>query len=287
MLRGLYTAASGIAAQQRRHDAITNDIANVNTPGYKQTTTAFRSFPELMVAFTNVEEQKKSDIGSLNLGVLAEENVAYMKQGGLFQTNRMTDFAIMSDITVPEMVFNEAGKFVDDSGKTTFQPQAFFTISDFDTGEQAFTRGGHLISDPNGYLTTGDGSRVLGADGEPIQLPDGVTMEELSITPDFRLINSKTSEEVGQFLISRIDNPNELVRAGDGKFTLAGRATATPVAAGERVEIRQGYIESSNVDATQSMVNMMAATRAYEANQKVIQFYDRSLDKAVNEVGKL
>jgi len=59
------------------------------------------------------------------------------------------------------------------------------------------------------------------------------------------------------------------------------------MAAADRVEVRQGYIERSNVDAAQSMVDLMAAQRAYEANQKVIQFYDKSLDKAVNEVGKV
>ena len=104
-------------------------------------------------------------------------------------------------------------------------------------------------------------------------------------------------------LLSRVDNPNRLVREGNGVYRInpgdEGTVTALTDRNGERNEelgalvdnhqavLRQGYLEQSNVDPAQSMVELNTALRAYEANQKMVQYYDRSLDKAVNEVGKV
>ncbi|TYP75691.1 flagellar hook-basal body protein [Paenibacillus methanolicus] len=284
MLRGLYTAAAGMTAQQRRHDAVTNNISNINTPGYKQSNAVTRSFPEMMIALT--EGNNKTPIGRLNTGVFAEESLSVQLQGDLMQTNRSSDFAIMSDIELPGVAFDESGKSVSEDGEVTYQPQAFFTVQDA-SGETTYTRGGRFTVDDQGYLTTSDGSQVLGQGGNPIQLAPDQSMDKLTVTSDFRLVDPMTGEQVGQFMLSRIDNPNNLVRVGNGKFALQGDEQAQVVGAGERVELRQGYLERSNVDSAQSMVDLMSAMRAYEANQKVIQFYDRSLDKAVNEVGRV
>jgi flagellar basal-body rod protein FlgG len=193
----------------------------------------------------------------------------------------------MSDIQVPGIQFDQSGKNVSPDGAVTFQPQAFFTVQDAN-GEQRYTRDGKFTLDEQGYLTMADGSRVLGTNGAPIQLPPGMSMDQLTVTPEHRLVNPATNTAVGQFLITRVDNPNELVREGDGKFRYIGDGSdVRPLNPGDRVEVRQGYIERSNVDSAQSMVDLMSAMRAYEANQKVIQFYDRSLDKAVNDVGRV
>ncbi|MFC4100387.1 flagellar hook-basal body protein [Paenibacillus xanthanilyticus] len=284
MLRGLYTAAAGMTAQQRRHDAVTNNISNINTPGYKQSNAVTRSFPEMMIALT--EGNSKTPIGRLNTGVFAEESLSVQLQGDLMQTNRSSDFALMSDIELPGVAFDESGKSVSEDGEVTYQPQAFFTVQDA-SGETTYTRGGRFTVDDQGYLTTGNGSQVMGQDGNPIRLAPDQSMDKLTVTSDFRLVDPLTGEQVGQFMISRINNPNNLVRAGNGQFALQGDEQAQVVGAGERVELRQGYLERSNVDSAQSMVDLMSAMRAYEANQKVIQFYDKSLDKAVNEVGRV
>ncbi|MBB3110528.1 flagellar basal-body rod protein FlgG [Paenibacillus phyllosphaerae] len=284
MLRGLYTAAAGMIAQQHRHDTVTNNIANINTPGYKQTNAVTRSFPEMMIALN--EGKNKTSVGRLNTGVLAEESIAMQLQGDLMQTNRSSDFAIMSDIEVPGVAFDDSGKSVSEDGEVTYQPQAFFTVQD-PSGEMRYTRGGRFSVNDQGYLVTGDGSTVLGQNGAPIQLPANASMDQYTVTSDFRLVNPVTGQQAGQLLISRVDNPNNLVRVGNGKFALEGDEAAQTLTAGERVEVRQGYLERSNVDSAQSMVDLMSAARAYEANQKVIQFYDKSLDKAVNEVGRV
>lgn len=287
MLRGLYTAASGMIAQQRRHDTVTNNISNINTPGYKQTNAVTRSFPEMLLSLSGVEAKDRKTIGHLNSGVFAEESLSIHLQGDLTQTNNASDFALISNIEVPGLVFDASGKSVSEDGEVTFQPQAFFTVQTAD-GEERYTRGGKFTLTEDGFLMTTDGSNVLGANGQPIQFPVGTALEDLVMTDDHRYVDEDGNDLGVQLLLSRVDNPNELVRDGNGNFRFEGEdGEVRAVAAGERVEVRQGYIERSNVDSAQSAVDLMAALRAYEANQKVIQFYDQSLGKAVNEVGRV
>lgn len=287
MLRGLYTAAAGLTTQQRRHDTVTNNISNINTPGYKQANEVTRSFPEMLLALTGTENGNKQ-IGRVSTGVFAEEAISLQLQGDLSESGRAGDFGISSNIQVPGVTFDESGKAYTEDGEVVFQPQAFFTVEGAD-GEQRYTRDGRFGLNSEGYLVMGNGSRVLGANGQPIQFPAGVSLDDVALTSDFRFVNALTGEDTGNsLLMTRINNPNLLVREGDGKFRLDGDASlALPVAAGDGVQVRQGYYERSNVDAAQSMVDLMSALRAYEANQKVVQFYDRSLDKAVNEIGRV
>lgn len=287
MLRGLYTAASGMISQQRRHDTVTNNISNINTPGYKQTNAVTRSFPETLLSLTGVEPEQATTIGKLTMGVFAEESLAIHLQGNLQQTNNASDFALISNIEVPGLSFDASGKSIGQEGEITFQPQAFFTVQD-PSGEIRYTRGGAFTLTEDGFLMSSDGSNVLGTNGQPVQMPVGVGLETLLLTDDQRFVDSKGNEVGTQLLITRVENPNQLVREGNGNFRFAvegGEARA--IDPGERIEVRQGYIERSNVDAAQAAVDLMSALRAYEANQKVVQFYDQSLSKAVNEVGRV
>lgn len=287
MLRGLYTAAAGMIAQQRRHDTVTNNISNINTPGYKQTNSVSRAFPEMLLSLTGVEPKDQVKIGKLTSGVFAEESLSIHLQGDLTQTNNASDFALISNIDVPGLVFDASGKSVGEDGEVTFQPQAFFTVQNAN-GEVRYTRGGKFTLTEDGFLMTSDGSSVLGAGGQPIQFPVGTGLENLVLTEDQRFVGPDGNDLGVQLLITRVDNPNELVRDGNGNFRFEGEdGEARAIEAGERIEVRQGYVERSNVDAAQASVDLMAALRAYEANQKVIQFYDQSLGKAVTEIGRV
>jgi flagellar basal-body rod protein FlgG len=90
-------------------------------------------------------------------------------------------------------------------------------------------------------------------------------------------------------MISQVNDPNRLIREGNGVYKInpEDAASVTAIIPNNEVQIKQGYIERSNVDATQSMIDMTAALRAYEANQKIIQYYDKSIEKTVNEVGRV
>lgn len=285
MIRGLYSAASGLISQQRRHDTITNNIANIDTAGYKQNTTALRSFNEMLLQITGVEKTGNPKIGTLTGAVLAEEALTYHLQGDLIETNRSNDFAILSNLAVDGLVFDQSGKAVNNQGDVIFQPQAYFTIQN-SAGELRYTRGGQFTVNSEGYLLTSNHESVLGTNNQPIRLPEGVSLEELVLSGDRRFITTAGVDTGIQLLLSRIENPNSLIREGNGNFRLAEGA-GTPVAVADIVEVRQGFIETSNVDVTQASIDMMAAARAYEANQKIIQYYDATLQKTANDIGRI
>jgi flagellar basal-body rod protein FlgF len=287
MLRGLYTAASGMIAQQRRHDTITNNIANLNTPGFKANNAVNRSFPDMMISALG-GANSISSIGKLSTGVFSEESMMSMAQGDLQETYRSQDLALVSDILVNGATFDASGKYVADNGEVSYKPQAFFAILS-PQGEERYTRDGSFKTAQDGTLLTSDGLEVVGANGQPIVV--NVPWEEVGVTGDGSLVNAITGLPLAgapQLRIMRVDNPYLLVREGDGRFRYTGDvAGIRQITANERVSVRQGFLERSNVDASQSAVDIMAANRAYEANQKVIQTYDRSLDKAVNEIGRV
>jgi len=287
MLRGLYTAASGMIAQQRRHDVITNNIANINTVGFKSGNAVNRTFPEMLVYAMGGPNPSDGKLGKLSTGVFSEENLLSMAQGDLRETYRSQDLALVSDIFVDGVNFDQSGKFVDANGQITYQPQAFFAVNV--AGQERYTRDGSFKTSQDGTLVTSDGYPVTGADGQPIVVDR--SWEEIAVTANGRLVNGETSEPLPgapQLRIMRVDNPNLLVREGDGRFRYAGEANGLrQIDAEDQVEVRQGFLERSNVDITQASIDLMAAFRAYEANQKVIQAYDRSLEKAVNEIGRV
>ncbi|MCL6457799.1 MAG: flagellar hook-basal body protein [Gorillibacterium sp.] len=312
MIRGLYTAAAGMIAEQRKHDTVTNNIANLNTTGFKQVNAISRSFPEMLIALTNGDPGQKKTIGKLNSGVMAEEDPSLNVQGNLLETKNDFDFAIASDIQEAGLDFEGSGMAFNADGERVFQKQIFFTLQN-ESGETRYTRSGNFTASDTGELITPAGFKVVGLNGEPIQLSNpttGQTLSQFTVTADGRFTDSATGKplldaagrEVGMML-SRVDNPNRLVREGSGVYRISADEEGTVTALADdangrnielgqlvdnhQVALRQGYVEGSNVDAAQSMIDMNTALRAYEANQKVIQYYDRSLDKAVNEVGRV
>ncbi|MFC0212933.1 flagellar hook-basal body protein [Paenibacillus chartarius] len=302
MLRGLYTAASGMISEQRKHDILTNNIGNLNTPGFKQGNAVSRSFPEMLISRIRggPEEAGRSvTVGRIHTGVLAEENVSLHAQGDLQETLNPFDFALVSDIQVPGAAFDASGKYVDENGQRVFQPQALFTVLN-GNNERRYSLNGKFTVNALGELVNGDGLQVLGRDGQPIRLVRVVNGQEIPIH-DFKVtaagefldengqpLNNAAGQRVA-LLLSRADNPNLLVREGNGLYYVREEdaGTVTGLQPGDQVTVRQGFIERSNVAPEQAMVDIMAALRAYEANQKVIQFYDKSMEKAVNEIGRV
>jgi flagellar basal-body rod protein FlgG len=297
MLRGLYTAAAGMISEQRRHDTITNNIANINSPGFKQGNALSRSFPEMLIStIRGGQGASTAPIGKMSLGVFSEESISLHAQGDLQETQNPFDFALVSKIQVPGMAFDASGKFTDANGQRTFQPQALFTVLNTN-GEQRYSLNGKFTVDTAGQLVNANGNLVLGRDGQPLLLIDGAgqPIHSFKVTDKGEFIDAnglpllgRTGQPVG-LMLSRAENPNLLLREGNGLLRInpGDEATVTQVGAGDQVQVRQGFIERSNVDSAQSMVDMMSALRAYEANQKVIQSYDKSMEKAANEVGRV
>jgi flagellar basal-body rod protein FlgF len=277
MLRGLYTATSGMLAQQRRTEMLTNNMANANTPGFKADQSSMRAFPEMLLQRLGTEklplrEQKHLPytqfIGSINAGVYMQEAIPKFTQGDLRETGRKTDLAIV-DGNLP---VNE---------ENNVKGSLFFTVET--PNGIRYTRNGNFTLNPEGFLTTNEGYYVLDENGNRIQL----TSEEFEVRQDGTIMENNTF--VAAINVVFAENPYELIKQGNGLFSVENNGILPAVRNNPDVSfsLKQGFLERSNVDVAQTMTEMLTAYRAFEANQKVLQAYDKSLDKAVNEIGRI
>lgn len=298
MLRGLYTATAGMIAEQRRHDTVTQNIANMNTPGYKQVNSITRTFPEMLVALqSNGQKPTSHNIGRLATGVFAEESMPSYAQGDIRDTGRNTDLSLKTNIEVNDpatgqaIPFDSSGKYVNENGEVIYRPEAFFSVMD-NNNNVKYTRDGSFQISANGDLLTAQGYRLLNRAGDPIKIPPGLSVENVSVNA-IGMMNDvsdpTTPVQLGQLGIKIANRPQELVSEGSNTYRVEDEEVAgiRDLQQNDAVEMKQGSLEGSTVDPTQSMVDLMAAQKAYESNQKVIQFYDRSLEKAVNEIGRV
>lgn len=272
MFKGFYTVASGMLAQQRRTEMLTNNMANANTPGFKADQSSMRAFPEMLMQQFGKKDIPVGDglslpdnqvIGPLNTGVYMQEAIPKFLQGDLQETEKKTDLALI-DANMP------AGSSV------------FFAVQ-HPNGETRYTRNGNFTLDAQGYLTAGNGFYVLNDSGKPIQL----SSDQFTV--------SDTGEVTGQngerarIGIGFATNALRMVKQDDGFYRTEN---GTPLASAYgrqdvRFKTQQGFLERSNVDASRTMTDMLTAYRAFEANQKVLQAYDKSMEKAANEIGRV
>lgn len=266
MFRGFYTAASGMLAQQRQQDALSNNVANANTPGFKSDQATMRAFPEMLMnqmeAKTapttkelNIPEQQT--IGPLHTGVYMQEAIPDFTQGDIQETGKDTDLALVED-----MVPDENGGL-------------FFTVQN-DAGDQRLTRNGNFTVDNEGFLVTNQGYYVSDENDNPIQ----TNGTEPTVNEDGAIQLDGDTIPLG---IAYSDNVNQLEKEGEGLFN----GDAGDIPDGTSFQVKQGFLESSNVDPSQAMTDKMEAHRAFETNQRVLKAYDESMDKAVNNIGQL
>ncbi|MCQ6274641.1 flagellar hook-basal body protein [Bacillus sp. V3B] len=273
MLRGFYTAASGMLTQQRKTEMLSNNMANINTPGFKGDQASLRAFPEMLLQRMDAGENGlprtvQKTIGSLNTGVYMQEAIPLFRQGDIKQTDLKTDVALL-DINLPA------------DPETGVAGSVFFTVENVD-GEPRYTRNGNFTLDGAGYVTTASGMYILDQEGNRIQL----TNDQFSINEEGYLTGS--AGETARLGIGYSEDSMSMVKEGDGLFRSEAGALADAYNTnGVQFKLQQGFLEQSNVDASQTMTEMMTAYRAFEANQKVLQAYDTSLQKTVNEVGRI
>ncbi len=277
MLRGFYTAAAGMMTEQRRVEMLTNNIANANTPGYKADEAVLRSFPEMLLASLDetaipTKETRsfsnRKTIGSINTGVYMQEMIPKFLQGDLKETGQSTDIALV-DGTLP----------VD---AATGTKGALFFVVQNENGEIHYTRNGNFTLDAQGYLTTNDGFYVLDENGQRIRL----TSDNFKVRSDGTIFENNA--RVARLNVVFAANPNTVVKEGNGLFRSANGALPSAINnPNVTYQLKQGFLERSNVDVARAMTDMLSAYRAFEANQKILQAYDKSMDKAVNEIGRL
>ncbi|CAM3134516.1 flagellar hook-basal body protein [Filibacter tadaridae] len=275
MFKGFYTVGSGMIAQQRRMEMLTNNIANANTPGFKAEQSSIRSFPEMYLSSIETARiptengfQMKglSPVGPISTGVYMQETIPLFAQGQLKETELTTDIALVDG-------------FLPTDAETGIQGALFFRLERED-GREMYTKNGNFTLDAAGFLTNATGNYILDENGQRIALQnDGFRVTEQGV-----IMEGETA--VATLGVSFAARPDMLMKQGNGTFVtedgevLPGTDDAT-------YSMKQGFLEGSNVDAARSMTDMLTAYRAFEANQKILQAYDRSMEKTVNEVGRV
>jgi flagellar basal-body rod protein FlgF len=254
LVRGLYTAASGALVAESQADVIANNLANVNTSGFKRTLLQVQSAPEMGLYRRQIDPgnprgvASSAFIGALGMGAQVMDTPAVFEQGAIAQTGNPLDLAI--------------------------QGNAFFAIQ---TPQGVrYTRDGQFSEDPNGRLVTMDGNLVLGTNG-PVQVqPSGGAVQIDSsgqITQGGRLVDT--------LALVQFNNLGQLRPEGDNRFV------ATPAAGAARAAgstVHQGFLEKSNANVVRSMVDLITAQRWFEANQKVITTQDQANGWAIETV---
>ena len=253
MIRGIYTATAGMLANQRKQDILTHNLANLDTPGYKADKTVMKSFPDLLQM--RIRDGVPTPVGRLTQGVYLQEAIPDFKQGVIVETMQPLDIAIQD----PEV----AGTIL-------------FTVMDGD-GNQHYVRNGTFQIDDAGQVRTAEGDWLLDANGQPITVGN----ERFRVSAS-GLVTSENgiTQQIG---LAQIDNPLDLIKEGNNRYRL--EENQPPLLANPPAVLRQGFVEKSNVDPAQTMLEMMSASRMFEANQRVIRAIDDTLKKAVSEVG--
>jgi flagellar basal-body rod protein FlgF len=273
MIRGFYTSAAGMIAQQRRQEMLTNNLANANTPGYRADDASLRAFPNLLIKAMGVDNRplgKSHQVGELSTGVYLQERTLNFRQGDIHETGNATDIALVQGL-VP-------------TNQETGKPGALFFTVENQAGETRYTRNGNFTIDGQGFLTTSEGYYVLNNDGARLNVGN----EDFQMTREGVLVN-EAGVNLGQINVAFVADPNQLVKEGNGLLRFEGGQPVISAIGNANIayQLHQGFIERSNVDTAQTMTDMMTAYRAFEANQKVLQAYDRSMEKAANEIGRL
>lgn len=276
MLRGLYTGATGMIAQQARIDAVANNLANVDKTAYKKDIAVFKAFPDMIIRRQNDDGvgivpagsyDTMPFVGKLGTGVELNEVYTDFDQGSLQKTENSFDFAL--------------------------EGRGFFTVMT-ERGER-YTRDGAFTVNKDGNLVTHNGNLVMGENGIISLQQNNFMVNEkgeilvnmaLSLEPRdvVGMANNDWEQPVviDKLKIVDFENIREIKKEGDSLWKET-EYSGPPVPPKE-YKIVQGFLEKSNVNAVREMVDMIEVQRSYEANQKTIMTQDQTLGRLINEV---
>lgn len=244
---GLYLSAAGANAQSHRLNVLSHNLANVNTPGFKPHMAVLQSrHAEAIEQGSAISGD--GTIDDLGGGIHIQPNETQFRQGPIQQTGNQTDFAINDDTS-------------------------FFVIQRGD--KQLLTRAGNFMVDARGALVTQHGDPVLSTEGAPIAIDPNL---------DFQITNDGSVNQAGGVQTLGLVRPREmgdLSRVGDNLFeSLAPTDQVLPT----QRAITSGALESSAVNPTEAMVQLIEASRVYEANVRMIQTQDEAIGQLLGRV---
>lgn len=244
MVRGFYMLGSGILTQSRVLSGISNNLANVDTNGYKKEKVTTSTFGSMVMERI---DSAKTPIGTVTLMNTVNQMKTIYSEGTLKDTGRTLDFAIKG--------------------------QGFFAVQGSNGTE--YTRNGSFNVDDQGYLIVNPGGRVLGQNG-PIHVgTDNFTADsEGNILVNGQLIDKLDVVDFSDY--------NTLQNAGDGLFTASGQPVQV-----QNPSVLWKTLEGSNVDASQELTDALNAQRSLESCSEALKMYDKNLEEAVTEIGKV
>ena len=260
MIRSLYTAATGMSAQQLNMDVIANNLANVNTTGYKRSRADFQDllYQNSRAAGTNSAQGAQIPTGiQVGLGTRTAGVERMFVQGDMRPTGNTLDMVIEGD--------------------------GFFQVQ-LPDGQTGYTRDGTFKVDSQGRLVTSDGYTLQPEITVPPEAAGKVSIGSDG-TVQATIAGSATPQELGKILLARFVNPAGLESVGRNIFkrtAASGDATTGTPGIDGRGSLSSGYLEMSNVKVVEEMVDMITAQRAYEINSKSIQAADEMLQVTNN-----
>jgi len=252
VVRGLYSAAMGMMTSQAQVDMISQNLANANTPGYCRDEALEMSFPQMMLS--RLDSKGATAIGQLGTGNTMDGMYTSFEDGADQETGSPFDLALQGNV--------------------------FFTVQD-GQGQTDYTRNGDFTLNQQGQLVTSAGDAVLGETNgqqQEIFVPSGT----LVVAKDGSLsgaVDAQGQTVDGLMLSSK---PDGAVWSKIGDSLFSGQAQNPG-----NYAVQQGYSEGSNVNPVDEMVKLIDASRAYEANAKVIQATDETLNEVANNVGNV
>jgi flagellar basal body rod protein FlgG len=245
VLRGFYNAAQAMLVKQRELDAISNNLSNVNTAGYRKDEVVVNTFQEELILVRG-----RTRTSGTFLQSYADQTKANLEQGGFEATGSNFDLAIYGNV--------------------------YFNIRQ-PNGDVKQTRNGQFALDEEGYLTLGQAGRVQGANGDILVGSDNFTVEE-----DGGIYNAD-HELIDNLLFTYIPEDADVAKTGENLFTSeAGVNLPDGLPEGETFAVMQGVFEKSNVDSTKEMTQAMEVQRLYEANSKLLTYFDTMNAKSSN-----
>jgi len=257
MVKGLYTAYTGMINEQHRMDTLTNNLANSTTVGFKKEGSTSQSFDSVLaykLKDTSSDPNIPRRMGVNTPGVKIGENYTDYSQGSFKITDNTYDLALSGD-----GFFNI--EFTNKAGETSTM----------------YTRDGSFTLNADGYLVTKDGNYVLGQNGrikiDPLQ--DASIDSQGRITQNGRIVDT--------IKLTDFTDYNYLEKYGENLLTAVEGATVQNANA----EVYSGYLEMSNVNIVTEMVDLITITRQYEANQKIIKAYDETLEISATQLGRV
>lgn len=278
MMRSLWSAASGMLAQQTNIDTIANNLSNVNTTGYKRDTVEFRSllYQTLQNPSTNNAGANKPVPAQVGLGTRTGSITTVFTQGNLQDVEENTFMAIEGDGFF---------KIQDENGQMCYTRDGSFTLQPVQGGLMLCTSQGYAVLDQNNNriiipASVSQSEFTVDTEGN-IFVPGGANGEKIPLTATANGQNYNQAIGLVQF-----NNPAGLNSVGNNLYQVtpaSGAALEESTTAGlRRSNVHQNYLEMSNVQVADEMVNMIVAQRAYEMNSKAIQASDEMLQQANN-----